>query len=200
MPLHLSPEPEGASASVWRHLAAVRAGHGGGPVVLRDANAEDLGLLAPHRVYDPSLDALASGAALGRVEAGSWRCLIADRGGALAAAEVELDGAGRVAGVGVVHLNQGPFVAGTAEAVRAAEADPRVAAHGFELRLLRVAAIHLVALWLRAETGAGDDLFVPVAPAPRWLTAGRLEPAAEFLALVAERARLFHARPPLPLG
>jgi hypothetical protein len=198
MPLHLSPEPEGASELVWRHLAAVRAGHGGGPVALRDADPAELGLLAPHRVYDPALDALASGAALSRLEPGSWRCLIADRGGALAAAEVDLDGAGRVEGV--VHLNHGPFVAGTAEAVRAAEADPRVAAHGFELRLLRVAAIHLVALWLRAETAPGDDLLVPVAPAPRWLTAGRVDAAAGFLALVAERSRLNLARPPLPLG
>jgi hypothetical protein len=60
-------------------------------------------------------------------------------------------------------------VTSTAAVIDELERLPEVTADDFELRLLKVPALHVVAAWL-----AGDQrLAVPLAPAPGFLESGR---------------------------
>jgi hypothetical protein len=55
------------------------------------------------------------------------------------------------------------------------------------VRLLRCAAIYVIALWLKAD--AEPDIVFPLAPAPPPLEAERPYSADEFLAAIAPLAR-----------
>lgn len=92
------------------------------------------------------------------------------------------------------HVNVGPFVAATEKAILLAEALPEVVAGGYELRLLRFAALHLVALWLKCDDPSRPDLLVPLPPARDSLVPGRAYPAPELLELLREPARLTSTR------
>lgn len=75
----------------------------------------------------------------------------------------------------------------TAAALRAAETLGPVQEGTFELRLLRVPALYLVALWRHAS--AGDDLFMPLDPAPAPFEARRAYTDSDFAKLTAGLAR-----------
>lgn len=60
-------------------------------------------------------------------------------------------------------FNEGPFVASSASAIRAAREIPEVGQGGVELRLLNVPGLYVLALWLHGAKGTGD-LLVPLAP------------------------------------
>ena len=68
-------------------------------------------------------------------------------------AAVELPGAEPEKGGALV--NRGAFVESTVAALTTAERHERVASQRVELRLLRVNALNLLALWLHAAEGAG---------------------------------------------
>jgi hypothetical protein len=162
---------------------ALRRLHGravGPPRFLGGRDPDDLELALPHAVYDLGQEALASGRGLEAAVLSGHRHLVLGGGDVLAAAELP---AAAGAEAGAAHVTAGPLAQATADAVRAAEALPEVQAGSFEVRLLRVAALHFVALWLAAD-GPGRALLVPLAPAPRGLTANRAYPAADVLALL----------------
>jgi hypothetical protein len=112
-----------------------------------------------------------------------WRFLVEEGREPVAAAEVQ----DRTSAAVPAQLTEGPFVRSTAESLRAAESLEPVRETDFELRLLRVPAVNLVALWL--HTAGRDDLFVPLEPAPRPFEAGRSYPEPEFAELAAGLAR-----------
>src|SRR5439155_13299048 len=58
------------------------------------------------------------------------------------------------------HLNQGPFVEETIKGVKYAESLNEVLNNNFELRLLKIPALYIVALWLHAE----QDILFPLPP------------------------------------
>jgi hypothetical protein len=74
----------------------------------------------------------------------------------------------------------------TVDAITSAEQEDRVRDSDFALRLLRVPALHLTALWLRGTDGT--DVIVPLAPAPRPFEPNRSYDAEEFAARAAELA------------
>jgi len=82
----------------------------------------------------------------------------------------------------------------TAKAIEAAEHLPEVEAGNYELAVLRVPALYVIALWLKG-TGAKppDDIFIPLEPAPTGLTGGERVSARDFnaalVALKAERGK-----------
>jgi hypothetical protein len=130
-------------------------------------------LSAPHDVYTLGLDQLAGGAALGDARPVGRRFLVMDADDAIASAEVAPGGGG-------FQSNEGPFVVATAAAIRDAESDPELADGLYELRLLRIPAIYLVALWLKDDHGDADVL-IPLSPAPAALETGRRYRPAELL-------------------
>ena len=128
----------------------------------------------PHPVYYVSLDALADGKLLAAATQASWRYLLVQDDAAVAEAELSVGrrgakgaGAKPLAFLGLTH---GPFTAATIESLGAAERLPQVAAADYELRLLKVPAVYLAALWLH---GANDDILVPMGDPPGGLKKNR---------------------------
>lgn len=145
---------------------------------------EELFLSAPHAIFDLGVDDLAAGRGLEAARPGGWRYLVASRGGAVSAAEIG------AASDSAAQVNSGPFVAATELAMAAAEALPAVVARDHEPRLLRVVALHLMALWLKSDDPSHSDLVIPLPPSPPFVTPGKPYPAGELLEALREPARL----------
>jgi hypothetical protein len=150
---------------------------------LRRVPIDQLRLTRPQPVYLLGLDELRDGRGLDAARSIGWRYFVEadDLAQPLALAETVAlaDGSQTFA-----HLNYGPFVAGTAAALSAAE---QTTAMDAEIRLLHVPALYFVALWLLQDSG--DPVLVPVAPVPPAIVANRSYPARELLDLLTTRAR-----------
>jgi hypothetical protein len=147
------------------------------------AEADALDVAAPHDVYTLGLDALAEGKGLEAAEPVGTRVLIMRAEQPVATAELD-----DPEGDGGLSATEGPFTEATATAISQVESLPAVAAGDYELRMLRLPALFLMALWLKDEAG-DDDLIVPLDPAPEGIEAGRTYAEDELLAELRERAR-----------
>jgi hypothetical protein len=144
-----------------------------------------LSLSSPHPIFTVELERLAAGdRPLDAAELVGWRALLEEDKRVVAA--VELPGA--EPGKAGALVNRGAFVESTVAALTTAERHERVASERLELRLLRVNALYVLALWLHAAEGQ-DDLFVPLAPAPAPLRAGEAYERKELEAELSEMAR-----------
>jgi hypothetical protein len=143
-------------------------------------------LIAPHHVYVLRLDEIlqakdAMAALIHARRPVATRFLVRDATHVVAAVEV-----GDATGSGLA-VNTGDYVSGTVFAIELAEQrdDPPIA----EMRLLRVPALHLTALWLSAADHA--DLLIPLDPAPPPLDANEfytpLELVAQLISLAVSR-------------
>jgi hypothetical protein len=94
-------------------------------------------------------------------------------------------------------VNTGPFVAATRDGIAQAEALPDVQNGAFELTLLRVSALYVIALWLKNSRG-GEDIIIPLPPAPPYLTAGRPHRPADVVSRLQQAARERAAYPDQP--
>ncbi|HYP48092.1 MAG TPA: hypothetical protein VEQ61_05595 [Thermoleophilaceae bacterium] len=146
-------------------------------------NPLNVALAAPHDVYSLGLEELAEGASIDSAQPVGRRFMVMDGDRPVASAEV----AGRQDGSGF-QANEGPFVAATARAIEQAEEDPELADGDYELRVLRIPALYLMALWLKDENGDGD-LVIPLDPAPTPLESGRRYRPEEVLAELQTVAR-----------
>src|SRR5262249_58641349 len=132
------------------------------PAAVPPAAPESRKRRCPHRIYTAGLDGLLNRGLDGAVFTG-WRYLVADRDRVVASAELAGD-----AGESPLLLG-GPYVASTAAAIDELEQLPEVTTSDFELRLLKVPALHIVAAWL-----VGDQQLVdPLRPPPHLLAARR---------------------------
>jgi hypothetical protein len=169
--------PSAAIEAVQRALAAT------GRFPRRAGGA--LSLTTPHPVYSASLEQLAAGERIAdSAELVGWRALLEEDQHVVAAVELpgrEPEGAGAV-------VNRGSFVESTVTALRGAENHERADAERLELRLFDASALYLRALWLHSLDG-GDDLFVPLAPAPDPLRAETVYDSERFHAEVSALAR-----------
>ena len=147
------------------------------------ADPDALALAAPHDVYVLGLNRLAAGATLPDAELVGRRFLVLE--GDTPVASAELSGEG-----GEFQATEGPYVGATASAIARAEQDPELAKADYELRLLRIPALYFVGIWLKREGRGGDDVVVPLEPAPAGLVAGRSYAPGELLEILAERARI----------
>jgi len=181
------PSPE-AIATVRAHLTDLAPRPQFQHRLLARAEPTQVALAAPHDVYAIGLDRLAAGAGLEAAEVVGQRFLVLDDDRAVASAELTPGGG--------FQSNEGPFVGATAEAIRAAEDSPDLADGNYELRLLRIPGIYLVALWLRDEDGdGGGDVILPLAPTPAPLEAGHRYAPAELQPLLRELAQARLAMP-----
>lgn len=187
MPLHLPDPPPGVLDKVRSKLHAFADGSKFSTKALRGARKGQLDLSTPHQIFTMGLDDITTGAGLDRAQPAGWRYLIEDGGQLIASAESTLapDGTHEVS-----QFTEGPFVAETDKAVKAVRKLPQLEAAGFELRLLRIPALYVMALWLHAPA---TDLLVPLAPSPI-RKEGKPIPAVEFLADLSELAS--QATPP----
>lgn len=184
MPLRYAAEPANGTDLVRAGLnrLSTRTSHLTGRGV--DVNA--LQVTQPHAVYDLRADAVATGGGLESAVFSGFRYLVGDGDTAVAAAEVQADTAGNA--TLLANLNYGPFVAATAQALPKVAALAPVRAGSYEVRALRFAAIGLMALWLKPDSG-GADIIYPLAPAPPGLQADEPYTADDFFRAVRPLAQ-----------
>jgi hypothetical protein len=146
--------------------------------------SDELAHSEPHPVYIATLDDLAAGKLLGAAKKTSWRYLLVQ--GESAVGEAELS-AGRIKGkdLAFLGLTHGPFSAATVEALRTAEDLPEVARADYELRLLKVPAVYLMALWLHRK---GEDILIPMGNPPGGLKENKPYSEAQVIAALRETA------------
>jgi hypothetical protein len=170
----LIPDPPNESLTALRESLNTLATRGSFSARgLREARPEQISATVPHAVYNLTLDAAKNGKTdVARLS--GWRFLLAVDDNVLASAETRSEGGGQA----FSHVNAGPFVAGTVDALAAAERIAEADERQFELRLLNVPALYLMAVWLRPSEGEG--VFVPAAPVPAGFEANRGYGESEF--------------------
>src|SRR6266550_29835 len=181
MAIKPSVPPADAIINLESGLGQIRTAPGGQPAAFSATLSSvhephwDDGL--PHQAYNLGLDAITSRQGLEAAKPVGWRFLLGQPAkDPSLAAEVE----GSLGQHNFAGLNRGHFVAETLKAMRLPESDQRVRDGDFEPRFLRVPALYVVALWLK-ERNSGDDLLVPLEPAPPNLTPGRIYTGSEFM-------------------
>jgi hypothetical protein len=153
---------------------------------LSQAQPRALNLTVPHPVYTLTLEDIVQQRSLAVARTTGWRYLIQEGDSAIASAEVITDARGVVQTFS--QFNEGPFVAATARTIVAAEEIPQVEDGVYELRLLQIPALYVMALWLKDAEG-NRDLILPMEPMPNELEAGRSYTEAEFLAALEDLAQ-----------
>ncbi|HET7230646.1 MAG TPA: hypothetical protein VFJ16_11630 [Longimicrobium sp.] len=193
MPLTTATPPEGGIRAVRNAIRHVLRHPGSALKTLAAAAGEgaDVCISVPHPVYTLGLPDVAGGNLADSALLQGWRYLLTAGDTLVAAAEVIVSG---TRAVRFSHFNDSPFVRSTVDALAAAEALNQVAPHDYEVRLLKVPALYLFALWLHGP----DELYLPLAPAPPEVTAlcpySQAELAAALRAKADERLA-FDARP-----
>lgn len=136
-------------------------------------------LAAPHQVVPLTPEDVRRGLCW-ETKGSIWRFLVMDDSRAHSAVEVR-ERAGAADEYQFVSLNSGPFVESTVEAIHRAEAG----GHDLgEIRLIRLPALYVEALWLHGD----ENRFVPLSPAPSDLDPYRIYPEREFTALLGHIA------------
>jgi hypothetical protein len=177
------PEPTQASVETVRsHLSELAGRTAFRRRALTRANPAGLALAAPHDVYSLGLTDLAEGASLDAATLDGRRFIVMDGDKPIASAEVADEGRGTG-----FQATEGPYVEATAAAIERAEEDPDLD-DDYEIRVLRIPALYVMALWLKNERG-GADVVIPLDPAPAPLEAERKYAPAELLSALAESAR-----------
>jgi len=179
MAIHYAQEPANGSYLVRSGLHRVSTRPG--PLTASGVDANALELSEPHRVYDLRADLVAAGKGLDSATHTGYRYLAKGGGKHLAAAEVHVDGTGTA--TLLANINYGPYVQATADAIEKAGALADVAKGSYEARVLRFAAIGVMALWLKPDKG-GADILYPLAPAPAGIDAEKPYSEAEFMAAI----------------
>ncbi|MFC9586452.1 hypothetical protein ACFVJ8_27010 [Streptomyces yangpuensis] len=198
MPLHVPPAPAPALRSVLAALGSPTAVHEAHTPALRAIQGPlTAELPLPVHVLDRlNLSDLASAGRPPRTRLVGWRFLIRSGERHVAAADTRLTPDGWT----FSHFFEGPYVAATERALRQAE----LLATGYQPRLLSVPELYMLTLWLHGAVGAdaaaglpaGEDLLVPLAPAPPGIAAYRPHPVSELLPVLTHR--LTPATAPVP--
>jgi hypothetical protein len=165
---------------------AIVARRRSGTAALRAADPQQLTFETPVPVYVLTVGDLTAGRGLAGARPVAWRYAVRDRGKVIATAEAATndDGTHRFS-----HVNEGPFVASAVAALAAAGNLPEVRGGLFERRLLEVPALHSVSLWLHDPGTDGNDVVVPLAPAPPGLAPSGPVDAAAFVDALVPLAR-----------
>ena len=179
MAIHYAQEPANGSYLVRSGLHKISTRPS--PLTGSVADFNALQLSEPHRIYDLRADLVASGKGLDSAAHTGYRYLVSSGGKNIAGAEVHVDGTG--AANLLANINYGPYVDATAQAIEKAGALSAVAAGSYEARVLRFAAIGVMALWLKPDVGGADILF-PLAPAPAGVEAERPYSEADFFTAI----------------
>ena len=201
MPIITRNPPRQASARLIAHVTDLLREKKSLPGARVEMRVEQMSHSEPHPVYYAPLDALAAGKLLDAATQTSWRYLLVQNDTPVAEAELSADGrsAGKLKGkrssskpLTFLGVSQGPFTEATVEALHAAERLPKIATADYELRLLKVPAVYLAALWLHSAT---DNILIPMGNPPGGLKRNRPyseKQVIKALERLAERTKQFH--------
>jgi hypothetical protein len=182
MPLQVPDPPSGVHDKVRTTLHEFSDNSRFSTDKLRGARTEELDVSTPHQVFTVGLDDIMADRGLDSAKQVGWRYLVEAAGEPIASAETTES----EDGVQVMsQFTEGPFVESTAAAVRNAHRLPQLEKAGFELRLLRIPAIYLMALWLHSKS---TDLLIPLAPSPIGKE-GQIVPVAQLFSELSRQAR-----------
>jgi len=121
----------------------------------------------PHQVYYISPNSLVSERSLASAQVVAWRNVQQAFGGSVAAeVDIVLD----KTNAKVTSINQGPYSSAPVEQIEALRQREHSEDEDFEIRILRIPEVYLVALWLHSLK---SDIIIPVAPTPPYVVAGR---------------------------
>lgn len=143
-----------------------------------------LSVAAPHDVYTLTATELMEGASLDAAKPIGRRGILMDGDRVVASVELE-----DPEGDHGVTTTKGPFTDSTTRAIESVETWREVTEGDYELRLLRIPSLYLMALWLKDEIGASDVL-IPLDPAPFDLSVGSRYTEPELLDILRSRAAL----------
>jgi len=177
MPIVTRPAPRGGEAVLAANITDIlrerRVPHG----MKTEMHPEDVSHSEPHPVYVAGLDDLADGKLLAAAKQTGWRYLLVHGDAAVGEAELSAEtraprGAksARSKEPQFLGLTHGPFTAATIDALHAAERLPQIEKADYELRLLKVPAVYLVALWLHSGS---EDILIPLGQPPAGLKKNR---------------------------
>ena len=158
MSLTLPPAPAEALSVVRNAIGDVIQARGP-RAALTTERVEFLDFAVPHPVYAVGLEQIAQRELLSSATLVAWRYLLLDDQQVRCAVEVDVRAEDRQ--LNFSHINRGPFVASSVESITVAETLAPVQQHDYELRLLKIPGLYLLALWLHGP----DEIIVPVAPA-----------------------------------
>jgi hypothetical protein len=176
MPFRPLAPPDDVVQNATTHLQRIAAAPGLLSVT-REGGEEDLFLVAPHRVYALGLAGLLE-EGVSAAEPVGWRFLVMSDERVIASVDVSEKSE-------VPSVNRGPYVASTARAIDELERLPQVAQYDFELRLLTIPGLYVIASWMAGTT----HLFAPQPPAPSFLDTGRIYGEEELLEALRGPAR-----------
>lgn len=137
---------------------------------------------APHPVYHATLDGVLDGSLVTSAQFSCWRYFLLDDDRILAAGEIQ-PGSEEVERT-FLGASTGKSVRSTVRAIARAEKIDAVREKDYELRLLRIPSLYVVALWLHSE----DDLFVLVPPTPRRLVPYSVHSADQLISALHDLA------------
>ena len=201
MPITSRTPPRPASARLIAHVTDLLREKKSLPGARVEMRLENMSHSDPHPVYYVPLDALAEGKLLDAATQTSWRYLLIQDDAAIGEAELSAEGKGAgkarskrasAKPLTLLGVSHGPFTDATVEALHAAERLPKVAAADYELRLLKIPAVYLAALWLH---GTGDDILIPMGNPPGGLRKNRPyseKQVIKALKPIVEQTRQFH--------
>ncbi|HET6998209.1 MAG TPA: hypothetical protein VFI03_06430 [Solirubrobacterales bacterium] len=163
MSLRATEFSEDATKAIATEVAGLAARPEQRERYLGGAPVEKLKLAAPHLVYTLGLKDLAGNPGIDEAKPIGHRCLIMSNDDAVATAEIA-----DPEGAEGVTTTRGPFTEATVATIDEVEGWDEVRERDYELRLLRIPALYVMALWLHDGDG-GEDLFSPLAPVPEGL-------------------------------
>jgi hypothetical protein len=137
----------------------------------------------PHTVHNIGLDALAEGRGLDAAQTTGLGYLVLQNTRVVASAEVALDERGEPQGLS--NFSRGQELQGTLRVLELLDDLPDVRNRAFELRMLRIPALHVRAVWLKDQQG-DDDLVLPIGSPDE--VRPRPIPAGQFLDELRQRA------------
>ncbi|MDX2031368.1 MAG: hypothetical protein SF339_11895 [Blastocatellia bacterium] len=140
----------------------------------------------PHPVYIAGLRDMASKDGLAQAEKIAWRYLAHTSGNRNYAIEVQDDADWD--GQQLTEIDKGPFIDAMYQVLEDANLARRAGDAEMKLSVLRINAMGIFAVWLRADNAA-NDLIIPLQPAPEFLTPGQPYSVAEFQETLQPRAK-----------
>lgn len=184
MPLRVPPPPpeglEIISATLSGLLSTPRLAARVLSERVDDRTVPNLEVAVPHRVYFVGFDDVLQGRILSATQPVGWRYLLLDGDTARAAVEIIVNEDGNVEGFS--HVDEGPFVESMVAGVMFAEEFESSREGDYELRLLSIPSLYLIALWLHGA----DNLLVPLAPTPGGLNTQHAYTEEEILSSLSD--------------
>jgi hypothetical protein len=187
MSINMPTPPKESVQALVSTLQKLPSGPGGGRAALslEDDRSLESSISYPHKVYNLGLKDIAGGKGIEAAHFVSWRYLISQGARGTAAAEVNCDEKQKNQ---FSQLNQGAFAGGTLEEIRRVVDDPEFEKGSYELRVLRVPALYVIALWL-ADQQNHNDALIPIPPTNEALKPSQVYTPKQFIAVLRQPAQ-----------